>query len=59
MNVGILGAGNIARKMAQTINGGNTVINVYPSSSMDINALAREIERRIIAAQNSRRLAWQ
>lgn len=46
-------------KMAQTINGGNTVINVYPSSSMDVNALAREIERRIIAAQNSRRLAWQ
>lgn len=45
-------------KMA-TINGGNTVINVYPSSSMDVNALAREIERRIIAAQNSRRLAWQ
>lgn len=46
-------------KMAQTINAGNTVINVYPSSSMDVNALAREIERRIIAAQNSRRLAWQ
>lgn len=46
-------------KMAAQINGGNTVINVYPSSSMDVNALAREIERRIIAAQNSRRLAWQ
>lgn len=46
-------------KMAQTINAGNTVINIYPSSSMDVNALAREIERRIIAAQNSRRLAWQ
>lgn len=46
-------------KMAKTINGGNTVINVYPSSSMDVNALAREIERRIIAAQNARRLAWQ
>lgn len=46
-------------KMAETINGGNTVINVYPSSSMDINALAREIERRIIAAQNARRVAWQ
>ena len=46
-------------RMAETINGGNTVINVYPSSSMDINALAREIERRIIAAQNARRVAWQ
>lgn len=46
-------------RMAQTINGGDTIINVYPSSSMDVNALAREIERRIIASQNSRRLAWQ
>lgn len=39
--------------------GGGVTVNVYASPGMDINALAREIERRIIETQNRRRLAWQ
>ena len=39
--------------------GGGVTVNVYASPGMDINALAREIETRIIDAQKRRRLAWQ
>lgn len=39
--------------------GGGVTVNVYASPGMDINALAREIESRIIDAQKRRRLAWQ
>lgn len=49
-------------KMAETIagtGGGGVTVNVYATPGMDINALAREIERRIIETQNRRRLAWQ
>ena len=49
-------------KMAETIagtGGGGVTVNVYATPGMDVNALAREIERRIIDAQNRRRLAWQ
>lgn len=49
-------------RMAETIagtGGGGVTVNVYATPGMDINALAREIERRIIETQNRRRLAWQ
>lgn len=46
-------------KMAEQISGGNTVINVYPSAGMDVNALAKEIEYRIIQNSKRRRMAWQ
>lgn len=34
-------------------------INVYAAAGTDLNELARQIEARIIASQNRRRLAWQ
>ena len=49
-------------RMAETIagtGGGGVTVNVYATPGMDVNALAREIERRIIETQNRRRLAWQ
>lgn len=49
-------------RIAETIagtGGGGVTVNVYATPGMDVNALAREIERRIIETQNRRRLAWQ
>ena len=34
-------------------------INVYTAAGTDLNELARQIEARIVASQNRRRLAWQ
>lgn len=34
-------------------------INVYAAAGTDLNELARQIEARIVASQNRRRLAWQ
>jgi len=45
-------------KMAEDINGGVT-INVYGAAGQSINELAAEIERRLIAAQKRRTMAWQ
>lgn len=42
-----------------SVGGDNVVINVTAPEGMDVNALAREIERRLVASQNRRRLAWQ
>ena len=39
-------------------NGDSFIINVYPSSGMDEEALAQKIERKLIETQNRRRLAW-
>lgn len=50
-DVGTQAAGN-------TINDSITV-NVYGTSSMSIDALAAAVERKLIEAQNRRRLAWQ
>lgn len=44
---------------ASSANGGDITINVYGSAGMDVNELADAVERRIIEAQNRRRLAWQ
>ena len=38
--------------------GNSVVINVYPSSGMDEQAIAEAVERRFIDAQKRRRLAW-
>lgn len=43
--------------LAATAAGGVNV-NVYGTDSMDVSDLAAAVERRIIAAQNNRRLAW-
>lgn len=47
-------------KMADTIAGAGqgVVINVYGSDGMSVTELAAAVERRLIAAQNRRRLAW-
>lgn len=46
-------------KMAENVknNSGTITINVY-SASQDPKAIAEEVERRLINAQNRRRLAW-
>ena len=43
----------------KTVNGGDISINVYGTSNMNVQELAAEIERRLIQAQKTRRLAWQ
>lgn len=35
-----------------------TTINVYATPGMDVNELAAEVERRLIASQKRRRMAW-
>ena len=47
-------------KMADTIVGAGqgVIINVYGSDGMSVTELAAAVERRLIAAQNRRRLAW-
>lgn len=44
-------------KMAEEINGG-VVINVYGAAGQSVNELAAEVERRLIAAQKRRSMAW-
>ena len=39
--------------------GGDININVYGTSGMSVDELAEAVERKLIAAQNRRRLAWQ
>ena len=39
--------------------GGEVVINVYPPQGSSVEAIAREVERRLIATQNRSRAAWQ
>lgn len=46
-------------KMAAEINGGGVIINVYGAAGQSVNELAAEVERRLVAATNRRRLAWQ
>lgn len=57
-----VGALDDLRKIVREETGGNQqpiTINVYASDNMDVNALAREIERKLIQSQNRRRLSWQ
>ena len=40
------------------INGGGITINVYGAAGQSVNELAAEIERRLVAAQKRRTMAW-
>ena len=39
--------------------GGGTVVNVYGTPGMDVNALARAVEQRLVQLQKQREAAWQ
>ena len=45
-------------KIAEGVQGGDITINVYATPGMDINALADAVERKMVQAQNRRRLAY-
>lgn len=40
------------------INGGGITINVYGAAGQSVNELAAEVERRLVAAQKRRTMAW-
>ena len=46
-------------KIAESSTGDNVTINVYASPGMDVNELARVIEKKLVAFQKQRRMAWQ
>lgn len=45
-------------KHIDAINGGETIINVYGAEGQSVNELAAAVERRLIAAQKRRTMAW-
>lgn len=45
-------------KHIDAINGGETIINVYGAEGQSVNELAAAVERRLIAAQKRRSMAW-
>lgn len=47
------------KQMAQMQGGDNITINVVAPEGASVQAIAREVERRLIEAQKRRRLAWQ
>lgn len=54
-----VGALDDLRKIVREESGaGKIEINIYAAPGMDVNALAAEVERRIINTTNRRRLAW-
>lgn len=55
-----VGALDDLRKIVREESGASSpiTINVYGTDNMDVNELAKEIERRLIQAQNRRRVAW-
>lgn len=54
-----VGALDDLRKIVREESGaGKIEINVYAAPGMDVNALAAEVERRLINSTNRRRLAW-
>ena len=56
----LYGRNQLLKDIAQATSGGDAfTINVYGTAGMDVNELADAVERRIIEAQNRRRLAWQ
>lgn len=56
----LYGRNQLLKDIAQATSGGDDfTINVYGTAGMDVNELADAVERRIIEAQNRRRLAWQ
>ena len=56
----LYGRNQLLKDIAQATSGGDEItINVYGTAGMDVNELADAVERKIIEAQNRRRLAWQ
>ena len=56
----LYGRNQLLKDIAQATSGGDAfTINVFGAPGMDVNELADAVERRIIEAQNRRRLAWQ
>lgn len=47
------------KQMAQMQGGDNITINVVAPEGASVQAIAKEVERRLIEAQKRRRLAWQ
>lgn len=58
-----VGALDDLRKIVREESGGGAqqpiTINVYGAQNMNVQDLAKEVEKRLIEAQNRRRLAWQ
>ena len=48
----------LAESVEKNGRGGDVTINVYAAPGMDVNAIAEAVERKMISAQNSRRVAW-
>lgn len=46
-------------KIAESSTSDNVTINVYASPGMDVNELARVIEKKLVALQKQRQMAWQ
>ena len=46
-------------QIAEASSGENITINVYASPGMDVNELARVIEKKLAAFQKQRQMAWQ
>lgn len=46
------------KKMDEMNTGGGVVINVYGTAGQSVNELAAEVERRLVAAQKRRTMAW-
>ena len=46
------------KKMDEMNTGGGVVINVYGAAGQSVNELAAEVERRLVAAQKRRTMAW-
>ena len=49
----------LAESVEKNGRGGDVTINVYAAPGMDVNAIAEAVERKMISAQNSRRVAWE
>ena len=49
---------DVPQGAANTVTNEDITINVYAASGMSVEALAEAVERRLIEAQNRRRLAW-
>ena len=49
---------DVPQSTANAVTNEAITINVYASSGMNVEALAEAVERRLIEAQNRRRLAW-
>lgn len=54
----LYGRNQLLRDIAKASGTGEVTINVYASDGMDVRTLASEVERRLVAAQKRRTMAW-